>query len=145
MAFSPEEPLLLFTDFPPDFDGGGAVILRSLISPADRDRLLWVSLTAGTSSAEGRVVRLSTGQLGTSQWRSQLLDSTVFVRALSREILRVAAAHRVRALWLVLHGAGVPLAAELVRRSTLPLHLTVHDDPAFAVALRSRRYIALVP
>jgi hypothetical protein len=74
-----------------------------------------------------------------------LLDSTLWARALADETLRVARAHRARALWVVLHGAGVQVAAELAKRRALPMHVTVHDDPAFAVALRSRRYFAMTP
>ena len=50
-----------------------------------------------------------------------------------------------RAFWVVMHYAGVSIAARLARAERLPLHLTVHDDPAFGVALRSKRYLALVP
>jgi len=35
-----------------------------------------------------------------------------------------------------------PLVA---KAGALPIHLTVHDDPAYANALRSRRYLPLVP
>lgn len=144
-AYSPAEPLLLFTDFPPDFAGGGAVILQSLLSSEDHHNLLWVSPSPGTKRTPGRVVRLSAGRLGPAGRRSPLLDATVFTRALAREVLAIAAAAKARALWVVLHGAGVPLAAELVEQKALPVHVTVHDDPPYAVALRSRRYLVLVP
>jgi hypothetical protein len=44
-----------------------------------------------------------------------------------------------------MHSAGVAIAARVARAGRLPLHLTVHDDPAFGVALRSKKYLALVP
>ena len=144
-AYTPTAPLLLFTDFPPDFGGGGAIILRSLLAPPDLERLLWVTATPASTRVPARVVQLSTGSLGNGQRRSSFLDSTLFSRALAREVLKIAQGHSARAIWIVLHGLAVPLAAELVRQRVLPVHVTVHDDPPFAVALRSRRYLALVP
>ena len=44
-----------------------------------------------------------------------------------------------------MYGATVPIASHLVKDGELPVVATVHDDPAFGVALRSRRYFALVP
>jgi hypothetical protein len=44
-----------------------------------------------------------------------------------------------------MHGAMVHLAARLLSRPSLPVHLSVHDDPAFGVALMSRRHVALLP
>jgi hypothetical protein len=43
-----------------------------------------------------------------------------------------------------MHGASVHVAAHLSRAAVLPLHLTVHDDPA-GIALRTERYAALLP
>ena len=76
------------------------------------------------------------------------LDSTLKAGALTAEVEALARDRGARAAWVVMHGAGVHLAARLARRRAangLPLHLTVHDDPAFGVALRSRRYLALLP
>jgi hypothetical protein len=143
--YSPTAPLLLFTDFSPDFGGGGAIILRSLLAPLDLERLLWVTATPASTRVPTRVVQLSTGSFGNAQRRSSFLDSTLFSRTLAREVLAIARAHSARGIWIVLHGLAVPLAAELVRQRVLPVHVTVHDDPPFAVALRSRRYLALVP
>jgi hypothetical protein len=64
---------------------------------------------------------------------------------LAREARAEAEARGARAFWVVMHYAGVAIAARLARAGGLPLHLTVHDDPAFGVALRSRRYLGLVP
>jgi len=144
-SYSPAEPLLLFTDFAPDFAGGGAVILRSLLPKDHRRSLLWVSPSPGSARASGRVAELSVGKVDHTGRRSTLLDMTVFARSLSRELLAQAAAARAQAVWVVLHGSGVPVAAELMRQNRLPVHITVHDDPTFGVALRSRRYLLLVP
>jgi hypothetical protein len=121
------------------------VILRSLLSNEDHGRLVWVSPSPETLRSPGRVVHLDAGWHSLRGKRSLLLDSTVLAHALARETLRTACAQRARAIWVVLHGAGVPVAAELVKRDVLPVHVTVHDDPTFGVALRSRRYVALSP
>ncbi len=126
--------------------GGGAVVLRSLIDAGDREKVLWASPTATTRGGDrDDVAHLVAGSAGRGSRRSLLADSTLLAGALADETLRVARARRARAVWVVLHGAGVHVAAELARRRALPLHVSVHDDPAFAVALRSRRYLALTP
>jgi len=145
-GYSAEHPLLLLTDFPPETAGGGAVILQSLLSPAELEKIVWV--TPSRPRAEGRnVVWLRRGsaarmpKLGRSLW----LDNTVMAGDLADEVLKLARERGARAIWIVMHGAGVAIAARLFRRITIPTHLTVHDDPAFAIALTSRRYLALVP
>jgi hypothetical protein len=144
--YTAERPLLLWTDFAPDNGGGGAVVLRSLISEKDRAKILWLSPALARGRVTGtRVAPLEDGSLGRTGRRSLFLDSTFLASALAKETLRQAEVRGARALWVVLHGAGVPVAAELVKRSRLPIHLTVHDDPAFGVAMRSRRYLALTP
>lgn len=144
--YTADRPLALLTDYPPDTGGGGAVILRSLLGPEDRARLVWMSpvAPADPEAAGPNAVALRSGSAGRGR-RSVGLDSTVYAGALAREALAVAEAHGARALWVVMHYAGVPIAARLARSGRLPLHLTVHDDPAFGVALRSKRYLALVP
>ena len=144
--YTADRPLALLTDWPPDAGGGGAVIFRSLLGPEDRARIVWMSPTPPTDpdAAGPNVVALRAGSAGRGR-RSVGLDSTVYAGPLAREALTVAEARGARALWVVMHHAGVPIAARLARSGRLPLHLTVHDDPAFGVALRSRRYLALVP
>jgi hypothetical protein len=143
--FTPDEPLLLWTDHPPSFGGGGTVVIQSLIEPEDRAKILWATPVADKGSASSGVVCLRSGSAGRGSRRSLLFDSTFLARRLADETLRLAADRKARALWVVLHGAGVQVAAELAKRRAMPLHVTVHDDPAFAVALRSRRYFALTP
>jgi hypothetical protein len=139
--YTADRPLALLTDWPPDAGGGGAVIFRSLLGPEDRGRIAWMS--PSPSSAPGAIF-LRGGSAGRGR-RSVGLDSTFHADALAREALAEAEARGARALWVVMHYAGVSIAARLARADRLPLHLTVHDDPAFGVALRSRRYLALVP
>jgi hypothetical protein len=144
-GYSAERPLILWTDFPPDFQGGGAVVLRSLLRVEDRQRIVWVSPTAARDTDAPRSVRLRPIEEDLGRRRSLFFDSTIFAGSLADETLRIARRCGARALWMVMHGAAVPVAAELIRRTRLPIHLTVHDDPAFGVALRSRRYLALIP
>ncbi len=140
-----ERPLLLWTDFAPDHGGGGAVILRSLVSRDEGPKILWASPAVTRANVSSDVAPMTAGSLGRTGRRSLVLDSTILAPGMARETLRLAAARRARAVWIVLHGAGVPVAAALVRQRDLPVHVTVHDDPAFAVAMRSRRYLALTP
>jgi hypothetical protein len=145
--FSPDEPVLLVTDYPPDTPGGGAVILRSLLDGLGRDRVVWASFASAAdpgAAATSRVEVLSSGSAGRGR-RSLWLDSTVHAGALARELAALAERRSAGAVWVVMHGAAVHAAARLLRISDVPVHLTVHDDPAFANALRSRRYLALVP
>lgn len=145
--YTTRRPLALLTDYPPDAGGGGAVILRSLLGPAERERIAWMTLTppADPGRAGPGVVVLRSGSAGRGGRRSVGLDSTVHAGALAREAIAEAKARGASAFWVVMHGAAVLVASRLVRRSGLPVHLTVHDDPAFANALRSRRHVALVP
>jgi glycosyltransferase involved in cell wall biosynthesis len=142
-AYTPDRPLLLLTDYPPDAAGGGGVILRDLLGPLERERVVWASPTpGGTTLTNGLWLRSGTARSGR---RSIGLDSTLKAGTLAREVEQVARDRQARAVWIVMHGAAVGIAARLVRRGSLPVHLTVHDDPAFANALRSRRYLPLVP
>ncbi len=138
--YSPDRPLVLITDYPPDAPGGGAVILRSLLGPEDRRRVLWLS----PSPSADAPATLRAGSSGRGR-RSPALDQTIHAWALADEALAIARDRSARAFWVVMHGAGVAIAARLARAGALPVHLTVHDDPAYANALRSRRYLPLVP
>jgi hypothetical protein len=145
-GYSPEQPLLLLTDFAPETPGGGAVILRSLLGAADREKIVWLTPSRPRAENAGTVwlkrgSAARTPKLGRSLW----LDHTLMAGDLAEEVLAIAQARRARALWVVMHGPTVAVAARLARRTRLPIHLTVHDDPAFATALASRRYLVLVP
>jgi hypothetical protein len=149
-SYSPENPLLLVTDFAPDAGGGGAVILRSLLDGPDRRRVIWASPTLDSiqSSSFGAGVAFLTASHRLSAWlrrRSVTVDSLV-AGAFADEITALALRRRARALWIVMHGAMVHVAARLVERQvSLPVHLSVHDDPPFGVSMLSRRHLALVP
>jgi hypothetical protein len=139
------------TDYPPETLGGGAVILRSLLGPAEREQVVWLTLTPPDAGARdnGRTVTLGAGSAGRARvlelGRSVTLDTTVWAGALAREVSDAARRLHARAIWVVMHGAAVSVAARLTRHREWPVHLTIHDDPAYANALRSKRYLALVP
>jgi hypothetical protein len=52
--------------------------------------------------------------------------------------------HNAPAAWVVAHGAAVRIAPTIADAG-VPLHVTVHDDPAWAYALLTRRYLGLAP
>jgi hypothetical protein len=149
-SYSPENPILLVTDFAPDAGGGGAVILRSLLDQSNRRRLIWASPLMGDtrSSTSGDDVALLAASYHFStllRRRSVTVDS-LLAGALADEIAGLALRRNARALWIVMHGAMVHVAARLLGRAgTLPVHLSVHDDPPFGVSMLSRRHVALVP
>lgn len=137
-AFSSRR-LILLTDFPPDAQGGGAVILRSLLTPEDRERILWVTL-ASVNGAGGESVL----SLAPSRPRSLLQDATTRIGALRRGVQIAVEASGATAVWVVAHGAAVRIAPALIAAG-LPVHVSVHDDPAWAYAILTRRYFALAP
>lgn len=137
-AFSSDRPLLLLTDFSPGAKGGGAVNIRSLLTPEDRKRILWATLSPLATDQQREVSLAGAGP------RSVLRDSTVRVHKLRREVERVMRSHNSPAAWIVAHSACVRIAPGLVAAG-VPVHVTVQDDPAWAFALRTRRYAALAP
>jgi hypothetical protein len=129
-------PLLLATDYPSSAGGGGAVLLRSLLRGEDRQRVLWAS-TSPTKPANAMDASLTGGS------GSPDLDALLAGRIASE--LRVLAKRRnARAFWIVMHGSMVHVAARLLSDPTLPVHLTVHDDP-FGLGLMSYRRLPLLP
>ena len=143
--YSADQPLVLLTTYHPDSAGGGAVILQSLLQDRDRSRILFTTLTPAPIGAPlgTNAILLSGGEPALR--RSLLLDSTWHARTMAERLLSLARQHRARGFWVVMHGAAVAIAARLARAGVLPLHLTVHDDPPYGVALRSRRHLFLVP
>lgn len=147
-SYTREHPLLLVTDYAPDTQGGGAVILRSLLDGPDRESVVWASpspMLDPSRAHSSETVFLRKGSAGRGGRRSLGFDSTIHAGPLAREVAALARQRSARAVWLLMHGAVVGIAARLTRWLNLPVHLTVHDDPAFANALRSRKYFALVP
>lgn len=75
--------------------------------------------------------------------RSPTIDVLLRHRIAS-ELRTLAKERNARAFWIVMHGAMVHVAADLLEDRNLPVHLTVHDDP-FGVALMSHRHLPLLP
>lgn len=136
-AFSADQPLLLLSDFPPDAQGGGAVILRSLLTDEDRRRIVWVTLSEYHSAGDDGIVSLAPRER-----RSMLRDATLRGPALRRTVRSIMNDRGARAAWIVAHGAAVHVGAGVVD-SRIPVHVTVHDDPAWLWL--TRRYLPLAP
>ncbi len=150
-TFAADAPLLVLTEYHPYHAGGGLAILRTLIEPADRDRLLWVT-TAPPRDVDRTYppvisLRKSTGARGWPMRLAPVLDSTLLSTGMARELLEIVRQKNAKALWIVAHGSALPITDEflrLCRDSPLPMHVTVHDDPAFAVAAMSKKLRLLV-
>ena len=128
------------------------MILRNFLDRETRRSIVWITLAPGADSAtspiaDARVVVLKGGpEAIVPRTRRSIFRDTLFLsRRLAEEVRKIAQEHRARGIWIVMHGAAVPIASHLVKYRDLPVMATVHDDPAFGVALRSRRYFALVP
>jgi hypothetical protein len=134
LSYDDDAPLLLVTSFSPSEQGGGAVIIRSLLE-GNENRVVWASPVPDGTGYAGRVARID---LGRHPWFTP--------PALAAErILQLAMTESAVAIWAVAHGPIVPCLAALADRSRLPLHLSVHDDPAWSVAFRGRRQRVLSP
>jgi hypothetical protein len=142
--FSRDAPLVLWTDFPPSAGGGGAVILRSLLRDEDRARVIWMTAAARDAKSPPETIWLTSGEAGRGR-RVGIFDRTLYARRLARETIAIANERGARAIWFIMDGAAVPVAAESTRIGSLPVHMTVHDDPAFGTSMRSRRFAALTP
>lgn len=149
--FTADAPLLVLTQYHPYHAGGGSVILRTLIEKEDRHRLRWVTTAAPRAVDESyppvTSLSKSTVARGLPERLAPLLDSTLFARGMARELLEIAKRTNAKALWTIAHGSEIPISLNFLRLSgarTLPLHVTVHDDPAFAVAAMSKKLRPLV-
>jgi len=138
-------PIILVSDQPWDGAGGGAVLLRSLVENAIGNGIVWVTPCRIEQDLKSGRFGLRSGSLGQTG-RFSLLDDILKNRARLADELEDLA-HRVRAsgIWTVMHGATVAIAARLAKSGKLPLHVTVHDDPVHATALRSKRLALLAP
>lgn len=138
-AFTPASPLLLLSDFSPETAGGGAVIIKSLLTPEDRERIVWVTLAPLEQHVDHNVVSLAPAGR-----RSLLRDGTIHARGLRDAVREVSGSRNAAAAWFVAHGASLRMASGLIDTG-LPSHVTVHDDPAWGYALMTRRYLPLAP
>jgi len=133
-SYDATAPLLLVTWFSPSEQGGGAVIVRSLLEGSERC-VVWASPTPDASGYDGPVAHL---EMGRNPW-------LVPPRLLAHRIDALAEAHSASCIWAVAHGPIVPCLVALANQSQRPLHVSVHDDPAWSVAFRGRRQRLLSP
>ena len=128
--------------------GGGAVILRSLLQERDRKRMVWGSplLAPGDGASAGTLpLRTPAGRLRRWLGRRSLTVDSLFSGAIADAVASSARNLNARAIWIVMHGAMVHVAARISERTNLPFHLSVHDDPPYGVGLMSRRHLGLIP
>jgi hypothetical protein len=111
------------------------VILRSLIGEHGCPEVVWASLAPRHDGAPGRTAhRVNQG----NAW-------FVRPRRLAQAIDALAERQGASAVWIVAHGPILPAIAPLVHEFGRAVHLTVHDDPAWAVVFRTRREFPLTP
>jgi hypothetical protein len=134
-AYTSASPLLLVTAFSPAHQGGGAVIVRSHIGERGANDIVWASLAARAGTVSGRVAHR---QARRSAWLSP-------PRHMAQSIDALADRHDAAAIWIVAHGPVLPAVAPLVHRHGRRVHVSVHDDPAWAVVARTRRELPLTP
>jgi len=145
LAASKESPVLLVADQPLAAQGGGAVILKSLLGDLLGNGICWASPAQKEDDPARGAYALRQGSLGRTGKHSLVSDVLWHRRALTDEVLERARSLNASALWFVLHGVSVHLAAGAVRAGQLPVHVSVHDDPVHATTLRSRRLFLTAP
>lgn len=96
---------------------------------------MWASLAPSDADYGGRTEQLSANA---RPWLAP-------PRRLARRIDALAERCGAPAVWAVAHGALVPTVAAVAQHSSLPVHISIHDDPAWSVAFRGRRQKALTP
>ena len=134
-TYSATSPLLLVTAFSPANQGGGAVIVRSLIGDHGLPEVVWASLATRDAPVAGRVAHRRGGR---SAWFAR-------PQRLAEGVNRLADRHGASAIWIIAHGPILPAVAPLVAHYDRQVHLSVHDDPAWAVVFRTRRELLLTP
>jgi len=144
-GLSAGRPIILLADQSWDGAGGGAVILQSLIGDLIGDGIVWVTPTRGERDPEHGRYGLRSGSTGRTGKFSLLADLFTNSRALAQEVSDLAQRINARGIWVILHGATIGIAAQLARICNVPLHATVHDDPIYATAIRSRRLAFFTP
>jgi len=145
IRLSKNRPVLIIADQSMDVKSGGTTILRSLFDGLLGNGVCWASpnhFENDPSSGKYALPRRAPGRDQHGDWLSDYLWHR---RRLSNEALRLASTLDACALWTVMHGISVQLAADLLKKSSLPMHLTVHDDPVYATALRSRKMLPFLP
>ncbi|WP_234736948.1 glycosyltransferase family protein [Tellurirhabdus bombi] len=134
--------ICLFTAHSP-LGGGGGVILRSLVENIEGVSISWKYLAENVAKGYesgywGR--NFMGGSLVKDLWltSNMLMGNTCApIDQLVKQLLEVDC----DAYWIISHNEGLRVAFELARvQSARPVHLTVHDDWAGALCVRSIRY-----
>ena len=141
---SRDRSVLLLADQSWNAQGGGAVILRDLLGDALGNGVVWATPSQAESDSSRGQYGLAAGSAGRGRF-SLAADMLWNAGRLAAEVRELAARVNASGIWIVLHGASVAIAAHLIRDSSLPIHATVHDDPLYATAIRSRRIALFVP
>ena len=123
--------------------GGGAVILRSLISHLPELDIQWKYFSAQP------VKGFESGHLGQGIMGSSILNDVIGTWRMLRgakvsrldEIVQQLLAVECDAYWVISHNEGLRIALELKKlQKDRPVHVTFHDDWAGSLASRSKRY-----
>ena len=123
--------------------GGGAVILRSLISHLPEFEIQWKYLSSQ------KVKGFESGHLGQGIMGSSIVNDVIGTWRMLKgakvgridEIVQQLLATECDAYWLISHNEGLRIAIELKKlQKNRPVHVTFHDDWAGSLASRSKRY-----
>lgn len=134
--------ICLFSAHSPN-TGGGAVILRSLISHLPELNIQWKYLSPKPVNG------FETGHLGRGMMGGAIVNDVIGTwRMLSEakvnqidEIVKQLLAQECDAYWIISHNEGLRVALELKKlQKERPVHVTFHDDWAGSLASRSKRY-----
>lgn len=144
-GLSRSRPVILLADQTWDAAGGGAVILRSLIGDLVGDGIIWATPMRSDQDLPQGHFGLRSGSVGRTGQFSLLSDLLTNSKKLAEEVAALAERTNAAGIWAILHGATIAIAARLARMQGVPMHATVHDDPVYATALRSRRLAVFAP
>jgi hypothetical protein len=130
--------LLVASYFGPGWTSGGAVIVDGLLRdyPAARYRRFWVPLRTEARASPGAGALHVPGLIH-PRWRraaSRVLWD-VGSRIQARQAERLARAFDAQLVWSVLDYAWVPFTYRFMRRTSVPVHVSVHDDPVASAQL----------
>lgn len=133
--------LLIMTCYPPDEQHGGGRLMRRLTQVLPMDRICWFSsrplktgrMPAGFEAvpfhhAEFRIPRPD--RWGLSRWR-QRVNIAHCSRYQAWVAARWAKQNQVEAVWGVMQEQMMFSAPLVARQLSVPLHLSVHDDPSY--------------
>lgn len=133
--------IALFTSCHPDI-GGGSVHLRNAIEHLTEHEVRWFYLGKEPSHFQNTEC-LGQSRLGGHVIRDLLAALKLWTLGdfpLRDELIRRVQSWGAEALWVVAMAEGISAGKTLKSKLRLPLHVTVHDDPARTQAGRSRRY-----